>query len=213
MSAQSVRGKTSVAIKSIVFDFGNVIGCFDHELVYQKLVPLAGVPSETLRSVLFDARLEDDYESGRVITAELLRHVRGACGFRCADDELIAAYADMFWPNQPVCDLVPRLKPRYRLLLLSNTNELHANQFRWQFADTLSHFDHQILSYEVGVRKPNPGIFERCQRLAECAPAECVFIDDLAKNVEGGRAFGWHGIVYQGIEDLRQRLAQIGVLV
>jgi putative hydrolase of the HAD superfamily len=198
-------------IKTIVFDFGKVIGFFDHELVYEKLAPLAGVSGETVRSVLFDAQLEVEYESGRMTTTDLLRHVRETCGFRCPDEELIAGYADMFWPNQPVCDLVPRLTPRYRLLLLSNTNEMHANQFRRQFADTLRHFDALVLSHEVGWRKPAPDIYTHCQRLAECEPAECVFIDDLPRNIDGARACGWEGIIYRDLDDLRQRLTDLGV--
>ena len=41
-----------------------------------------------------------------------------------------------------------------RLLLLSNTNEMHSRQFLAQFADTLAHFDHVVLSHQVGVRTP-----------------------------------------------------------
>ena len=36
-----------------------------------------------------------------------------------SDEELAHAFADMFWFNRPVCDLVPRLQGRYRLVLLS----------------------------------------------------------------------------------------------
>jgi putative hydrolase of the HAD superfamily len=198
-------------IKTIVFDFGNVIGFFDHELVYEKLAPLAGVSGETVRSVLFDARLEVEYESGRMSTAELLQHVRETCRIDCTDAELITAYADMFWPNQPVCDLLPLLTPRYRLLLLSNTNDMHANQFRRQFAETLQHFDALVLSHEVGWRKPASDIYVHCQRLAQCEPAECVFIDDLPRNIEGARACGWHGITYRDFDDLCRRLSELGV--
>ena len=45
----------------------------------------------------------------------------------------------MFWPNPEVCAWCRALKPRYRLLLLSNTNELHSRHFLRQFADTLAH--------------------------------------------------------------------------
>ena len=124
-----------------------------------------------------------------------------------------AAVADIFRPNPDVCALLPVLKPHYRLLLGSNTNELHAVQFRRQFADVLRRFDHLVLSFEVGVRKPRAGIFENCQRLAGCPPQECLFIDDLPANVEGARACGWHGIVYTGIEDLRARMAALGIKV
>ena len=93
----------------------------------------------------------------------------------------------------------------------SNTNELHARQFLEQFADRLQHFDALVLSHKIGVRKPKAGFFEHCIRLAECAPAECLFIDDLAANVAGARACGWQGIVYTSFPDLRQQLMALGI--
>src|SRR5207244_2214206 len=98
------------------------------------------------------------------------------------------AFGDIFWPNDEVCALVPRLKERYRLLLGSNTTELHARRFRQQFADILGHLDALVLSYEVGARKPKAAFFEHCQRQAGCESHQCLFIDDLSANIEGARS-------------------------
>jgi putative hydrolase of the HAD superfamily len=131
---------------------------------------------------------------------------------RCNDDYLARAWADIFRPNLEVCALLPVLKPRFRLLLGSNTNELHSRQFRRQFADHFRYLDALVLSHEVGVRKPQAGFFRHCQKLAGCGPEECLFIDDLPANVAGARTLGWQGIVYTGIEDLRAELKALGVL-
>ena len=131
---------------------------------------------------------------------------------RCPDEFVRTTYGDIFSLNEEVCALLPRLKARYRLLLGSNTTELHTLQFTRQFADILRHFDALVLSFQIGVRKPQPGFFDHCRRLAGCDAEECLFIDDLAANVAGAVACGWQGIVYQGIYDLRQRLAALGVL-
>src|SRR5262249_37432030 len=147
-----------------------------------------------------------DYESGRISTQEFLQRVRQTCQLTCADDLIAAAWADIFWPNPEVCALLPRLKSRYRLLLGSNTNELHARQFRAQFADWLRCFDVVVWSHEIGARKPHAGFFEHCARRAGHPPNECVFIDDLPANVAGARACGWHGIVYTGFAELCREL-------
>ena len=119
----------------------------------------------------------------------------------------------MFTPNPDVCPLPALLKPRYRLVLLSNTNDLHARQFLRQFADVLAPFDALVLSHEVHVRKPDPRIYEHCRRVAGRPAAECLFIDDLPSNVEAARACGWQGIVYRRGDDLRRALAEAGVVV
>jgi putative hydrolase of the HAD superfamily len=200
-------------IKTIVFDFGNVLGFFDHRMVVARLARLANLPPETIRQWLLTEELEDAYESGQLSTAELLQYGRRTCGFRCSDDELMQAIADMFRRNDSVCDLLPGLKERHRLLLLSNTNEIHANHFRRQFAADLRHFDALVLSHEVGVRKPHPTIYAHCLKLAGCAPSECVFIDDLPANITAARACGWHGIVYSDLDALRRGLAELDVWI
>ena len=103
--------------------------------------------------------------------------------------------------------MLPALSEHYRLILGSNTNELHSRQFTRQFRAIFQSFHSVVLSHEIGARKPKPEFFEHCLRLAECLPSECLFIDDLPANVGGARACGWRGIQYQQFEDLLVQLA------
>jgi glucose-1-phosphatase len=198
-------------IKTIVFDFGRVVGFFDHRLTTSRLAAHTRLSADEMHAHLFGGTLEDDYESGKISTSEFLQRVRATCGLTCADEIIATAWGDIFWPNQEICALLPLLKPRYRLLLGSNTNELHARHFCKQFADWLRYFDALVLSHEIGVRKPQAGFFEHCSRLAGCPPAECLFIDDLAANVAGARACGWQGIVYTGFAELCEQLTALGI--
>lgn len=198
-------------MKAIVFDFGNVVGFFDHYRALDRLCRHTDLsPQEMFRRV-YDTDLEDAFESGRISAADFVKAVRDLWQLRCDDEQLTGAFADIFTPNPEVCGLIPALKPRYRLILGSNTNELHARHFRRQFEDVLGHFDALVLSYEVRARKPRREFFEQCQRLAGCAPRECLFIDDLPANVEGARACGWQGLVYDKPGGLRAQLAALGV--
>jgi putative hydrolase of the HAD superfamily len=198
-------------IKTIVFDFGNVVGFFDYDISTGRLARHSHLSADDIRRFIYGGELEDAYESGRITSAEFVRRVREGCGLTCPDDVLMPAFADMFWPNPKVCALVPRLKPQYRLLLGSNTNELHARYFLKQFEETLRHFDGLVLSHEVGARKPRPEFFRHAERLAGCAAHECLFIDDLPANVAGARALGWQGIIYGSGCDLPSELAKAGV--
>jgi putative hydrolase of the HAD superfamily len=202
-----------LAIKTLIFDFGNVVGFFDHGRASRRLAVWSELPFEALHAQLFGSGLEDDYESGRIDTAEFVRRARELCRLRCGEDEFGPAYADIFWPNPDVCALLARLKPTHRLLLLSNTNELHHLQFSRQFAEALASFDGLVFSHKVGARKPAAAIFAHAQRRAGCPPSECLFVDDLPANVAGARAFGWHGIVYTDFASLRRQLAEFGIRV
>ncbi len=198
-------------IKTIVFDFGNVIGFFDYGISVERLARHSHLPAEEIGRFIYGGELEDAYESGRMTSTEFVRRIRDGCGLTCPDDVLRPAFADMFWPNEAVCALVPRLKPTYRLLLGSNTNDLHARHFLQQFADTLRHFDGLVLSHQIGARKPRPEFFEHAQQLAGCAAEECLFIDDLAANVAGARALGWRALIYSPDRDLAAELTREGV--
>jgi putative hydrolase of the HAD superfamily len=201
-----------MSIRAVVFDFGNVLGYFSHRRAAEQLAAYSRTATaDDILALLFDGQLEDDYESGRLSSAELLAELRRRFGLVGSDADLGKALADMFTPNAEVCALIPHLKTRYRLLLLSNTNELHYRQFRAQFADTLEHFHALVVSHEVGHRKPSPAIYRHAQGLAGCPAEHCLFIDDLPANVAAAVACGWQGIVYRQGDDLRELLLRAGV--
>lgn len=210
---EGIRYKVDMDLTTIVFDFGNVLGFFSHQKAAEQLAEFSPLSADDILNLYLDPKLEEDFESGRMSLAEFRSLVRQRCQVTCSDAQLDWAIADMFTPNEEVCALVPILKPRYRLVLLSNTNELHALHFRRQFADTLAHFDSLVLSHEVGLRKPCADIYAHCHQIAGATPQQCLFIDDLPANIEAARACGWQGIVYRRGLDLRRELPRWGIEV
>jgi putative hydrolase of the HAD superfamily len=206
-----IRNKEDMSITTIVFDFGNVLGFFSHRKAAEQLAVYSPLSADDILQRYLDPRLEDDFETGRMSLPAFRDLVRQRCRVTCGDEQLDLAIADMFTRNDEVCALVPALKPRYRLVLLSNTNELHVRHFRRQFADTLQHFDALVFSHEVGLRKPYPEIYTRCCELGACTAAQSLFIDDMAANIDAARARGWQGIVYHPGLDLRRELRALGI--
>jgi putative hydrolase of the HAD superfamily len=201
-----------MAVHAIIFDFGNVVGFFDHRRTSERLAPHSDLSTEALHPRLYGGELESAYDLGRISSAEFLRQARDHGRLSCSEEVIAAAWSDIFWPNAEVIALLPALKPKVRLLLGSNTNELHARHYCRQFADALRHFDSLVFSHEIGARKPDAAFFHHCQRLAGFPAEQCLFIDDLAANVAGAEACGLRGLVYTSADDLRRRLASLGVL-
>lgn len=196
-------------IRAIVFDFGNVVGFFDHFKTLARLAPYTTWTPRRIYDEIYAGPLEDDLESGRISVDEFLRRFAELCELNCDAEFLKQACGDIFTVNPAVCDLIPKLP--CRLILGSNTNALHAAHFQAQFADVLERFHHQVLSHEIGVRKPKPEFFHECIRRAECAASECLFIDDLAANVAGAEAVGMQGLVYGKDTDLGRELKKRGL--
>lgn len=200
-------------MQTIIFDFGNVVGFFDHFRALRKLEPFAAASAQEMYDLVCAGPLGDEFESGRIGEGEFLRRFKADCGIKCSHDFLAEACADIFWPNPEICGLIPRLKPRYRILLGSNTNMIHSRFFRKQFADVLRHFDALMLSHEIGVRKPHLDFFRHCQEQARGEPDNILFVDDIDENVESACMLGWHGIVYQPNDDFLTKLSAIGVIL
>ena len=200
-------------MKTIIFDLGNVIAFFDHRRALEKLRPFSPLSVEEMYASVYAGDLEDRIERGLLTPPTFLRDVHKLWKLRCDVEFLGHVLGNIFWANPETCDLVPRLSERYRILLGSNTIELHARRFLKQFAGVFKHFHHLVLSYEIGLRKPDADFYHTCLRYANAKTGDCVFIDDLAANVEGARNFGFHAIHYQPNAGLAGQLAALGVFV
>src|SRR5262249_25595778 len=121
-------------IKTLIFDFGNVVGYFDHYRALNRLAPYAGISAEEMRAFIVSDVVEHPFESNRLDTESYICRVMEHCQLRCTKEQFVSWFSDIFWPNPTVCELLPRLKTRFRLVLGSNTNHLHSRQFLRQFA-------------------------------------------------------------------------------
>jgi putative hydrolase of the HAD superfamily len=200
---------------ALIFDFGNVVAHFDYRQAASRLGSRLGISGEELldrlRPLGFSGLLKS-YESGKITAEAFSKGVSDLIGLEITHDEFAAAWADIFTANESIARLIAGLKRAgYTLVLGSNTNDLHAAQFRRQFAETLSHFDRLVLSYEVGHIKPSAEFYQACAEAAEAEPGDCVFIDDLPENIEGARAAGLVGLVYLTTEGLIADLQALGV--
>jgi len=202
---------------ALIFDFGNVVAHFDYRVACARLGrPLGSSGEELLEQVrgLGFSPLVQEYERGRMSSEAFSRGFCALVGLEVTHDEFARAWVDIFRLNEPIAGVVADLKRRgYTLVLGSNTNDLHAVQFRRQFAATLAHFDHLILSYEIGHIKPSAAFYQACAQAAGAPASECLFIDDLPENVAGARAAGMEGVVFRDVPSLLEALRGLGVEV
>ena len=202
---------------ALIFDFGNVIARFDVMRAADHLGRHAGISGpellERVQARGFMA-LAREYEHGRIPCADFSAQVCAMVDLALPFEQFADAWCDIFDLNEPVAQLAVQLKDRgHRLILGSNTNELHSARFRKQFAHVLDRFDSLVLSHRVGAMKPDPQFYQVCVQEAGLPPDQCVFIDDLAENVDAARGVGLHGIQYRDIDALRAELASLGIKV
>lgn len=101
-----------------------------------------------------------------------------------------------FREHRPMVDVVRRVRSAgLRTALLSNSWGNEYDRAEW---DDL--FDVVVISGEVGMRKPEPGIYRLCCERLGVAPQQCVFIDDLGPNVKGAVEAGMVGVKHVSLE-------------
>jgi epoxide hydrolase-like predicted phosphatase len=202
---------------ALIFDFGNVVAHFDFLRAAERFGRLREVSGQVFLERARDAGLAELlklYESGQCSSAQFHERFCGLTDLDVGYDDFAKTWGDIFWANESVHRLIEELRrDGHRLILGSNTNELHSGRFREQFRGVLDLFDALVLSFEVGRIKPDAGFYRACSDAAGRPPAECVFIDDLAENVEGARRAGLIGIVYRETPRLIEDLRTIGVSV
>lgn len=75
----------------------------------------------------------------------------------------------------------------------------------------LGRFRHIVISAEVGCVKPEPAIYRIAIERCAIEPGETLFIDDLAANVEAGRAAGFQALRYRSPAELAADLGRLGI--
>jgi putative hydrolase of the HAD superfamily len=104
--------------------------------------------------------------------------------------------------QQPMFDVVRRARGQgISTALLSNS---WGNDYPREEWDEI--FDAVVISGEVGMRKPEPGIYRLAADRLGLEPAQCVFVDDLGPNVKGAVGVGMVGVKFVTVEQAVEEL-------
>ncbi|MBN2601364.1 MAG: HAD family phosphatase [Candidatus Marinimicrobia bacterium] len=198
-------------IRTVFFDLGNVIVSVDKESAIRELAKLPGLPISLIRQVA-ESQIEKEFEQGLLSIDEYMEILHRDFGIseKITLETLIDIWQKPFELMPEVCCLLPILKTQVRLILLSNTNDLHIRAVRKK-TSILEEFDDLVLSFEVKSRKPDEVIYQKALSIAKSRPEECLFIDDLIENVEAARHLGIRSHQYKSIQGLHAFLIQSGL--
>lgn len=199
-------------IRTVISDLGMVVLWFDNDIFIRKLSARCGLSMDRIMEAAhLNMDLITAFDKGGISPREFYERIAKAVDARMSREEFFAIYNDIFWLNAPVLEVLKRVKPiGSKLLLLSNTDPERFGFVRKKFSQILI-FDDYILSYELGLAKPEPGIYREAARRAGCAVDECVFIDDMPENVAAAVSFGMKGVVYAPTTDLAAELGELGL--
>lgn len=170
-------------IKNIIFDFGDIFINLDKQATHKALAKLGVTDiSKEMMQVYYK------YETGLITTKDFINYFKTT--FRLQKQDLIRAWNAILldFPKYRL-DFIQKLATtkKYRLFLLSNTNELHISFIKDSIGNNFFNsfkacFEQFYLSYEINFRKPNKDIFEFVLSENNLIPKETYFIDDTKEN-------------------------------
>ena len=198
-------------IDTLIFDLGQVILPFDWKRGYRALAGYSPYAPEEVRRRIKETGLFDTVERGLVAPGELARRLSAVLELNVPFEKFRELWSSIFLPEPNLPDeMLAGLHANYRLLLLSNTDAIHYGWIVEKYP-IMRHFDHCVLSFELGLRKPEPGIYQEAIRQSQCAPAEIFFTDDIAENIAAARVAGIDAVQFQSLEQLEGELTSRGI--
>lgn len=196
-------------VRIIIFDLGNVIVFVNHMHICEEISSWGG-SSEDIYEYIFLGGIETKFDQGEINPFDFFENIKKRFNLNMGYEDFKRVWSDGFIQNKEIFPLIKALKPYYRLCLLSNTNPIHFEEIQRKIS-ILSEFELFFLSFQLGVRKPNPDIFQKALAHVRSMPDECVYIDDIYAYVEVARKIGFKGIVYKDVPMLKRSLKALGI--
>ena len=195
-----------MTIQAVIFDFGGVLVRTEDRAPRQELADSLGMTYDEVSELIFESESAQRATVGEITTQEHWETLRFELGLPAEEFQRVPKEffgGDVL--DEALIDYIRSLRPRYRTALLSNAwDDLRGVVINeWQIADA---FDELIISAEVGVAKPDGGIYELTLERLNAAPSEAVFVDDFLRNIRGAQAVGIHAIHFQDTEQVRAEL-------
>lgn len=180
-------------IKAIIFDFGNIFINLDIEGAIRHISHLFKT------DYLSEDILETNslYEQGLISTSSFIKFYKDKFP-NISEAQIIEAWNFMIkdFPQYRLEFLkILSEEKKYKLILLSNTNELHINCVKAHvpfYNEFKNYFDAFYLSHEIHLRKPNSEIFQFVFNENNLIADECLFIDDTEEHTIAASQLGIH---------------------
>jgi glucose-1-phosphatase len=197
------------SIKNIILDLGGVILDIDHQRPVAAFAQL-GIADFSTRYNQFAANnLFEQLETGDISEPEFYDTFIEAVQLPLSHQQVKNAWNSILvgFPPERI-HFLARLRERYRLFLLSNTNAVHHQQFQQMFREAFEGkelddcFEQAFYSHQIHLRKPNIEIYRVVLEANSLNPAETLFIDDSIQNIQPATDLGIRVIHLQAPQQL-----------
>ncbi|MBP6057389.1 MAG: HAD-IA family hydrolase [Nitrosomonas sp.] len=186
---QDDKAKSTFYSRTFLFDIGRVLLDFDFESSLVKLIPeRMDNAKERIQQVLGQ---KDTLEAGLIDPISYAKWALTVLESDATVAQFYQAWQQIFTVNKPMWRCIRQLaKKNHQLILLSNISAIHCP---WIFTTypKFSYFKHKVLSFEVGILKPELAIYQYAINTYRLDPSSTIYIDDQPQNITSGKKLGF----------------------
>ena len=197
--------------KVIFFDLGNVLV---HVYPERAISALAQALQKDVREIKQKwprkKTVFEQFERG-VISREQFYHLILDGKLQIDSKMFYEIYASIFELNEKTADIALRLSGKYRLSIISNTNDIHFEKIMSDYSRVMKLFEKPVTSFEAHSLKPEKKIFYYALEKLGCNADQAVFIDDKSENIQAANEIGMHAVPFVSDKQLATDLQKSGV--
>jgi HAD superfamily hydrolase (TIGR01509 family) len=186
------------SVKNLIFDLGGVILDLSVDHTIHAFSRLSGIEPAQVKKIYSSAPEFEHFETGAIKDSEFRDFIRKVYKTRVPDTQIDHCWNQMLRgiPEANLA-LLLKLKQKYNVYLLSNTNNIHLSYINQNILKKETgqnhldiYFHRAYYSHIMGKRKPNADTYEDVLQENGLQPSETLFLDDNEKNIEGAKTVG-----------------------
>ena len=196
----------------VLFDLGNVLTTWDVGPRIAEYAHRSGLSP----AIVLERLSRDDFwvntDRGSLSADEMETQICGLLDCHFSREELLALQAIAFELRPEVLDIARAVAIRKPVGILTNNAPFLQEAMPKFFPELVELFDPILYSFQFGHVKPERELFEAVEDKLDLPAEEIYFIDDTQGHVAAARAAGWDAVQYQSTTQLRNSLAERGLL-
>lgn len=196
------------SFQAFMLDYGGVLVHAQTDADQAKLASIAGIPKDLFTELYWSER--PDYDKDVISGTEYWTRIAHRAGVTLSPQSVedLTELDSVSWMqfDPGMWEWVDELRRAGKRVAMLSNMPRDLGEVLKSRTGKLDHFDHVTLSYELGVMKPEPAIYEECLEGLATPPEQTLFLDDRIANIHGAELLGIRAMQFTSRDDVLLQL-------
>ncbi len=199
-------------IKIIIIDFGGTFFTAGTGIAIKEAANKLGLPEKKIELILRDKGEGALYRLGKINAKTFWEKAKKRIDINSRQaKEIELIWHSSYKPNKGMPALVKKLKKKYKIVVVSGNAPERVRYLKKKYSLNKLFHDY-FFSFEYGVTKPSPKLFEIALNKLRVKPEECLIIDDSRKTINKAKKLGCEMILFKNVAQTSKDLIRLGIL-